>query len=292
MAPIVRLKAPVPYMQTVELVLMSDGWCEQLEALARTGGRWRKVRFRSLFALIRHPTAGPILFDTGYGRFLAATAKFPWLLYRMVTPVHIEPGQDAAAQLGRHGLKPADVRHVILSHLHADHIGAAADFPQARFHTARTGWQAVAGRSALGCLHRAFVPSLLPADFVERTLWLEQNTRVQLGPEWAPFTEAQDVLGDGSLLAVPLPGHAEGQHGLLCQTAEGPVFLVADGSWSSQAIRANQPPHLLTGLIQNLDLCRITLARLHELARRRPDLRMVVAHCPEMWTPLNSAPRR
>lgn len=268
-------------MQIVELVLMSDGWCEQLEALARRGGRWRKIRFRSLFALIRHPTSGPIMFDTGYGHFLSATARFPWRLYRAVTPVRIEPGQDAATQLTRHGVKPGEVRHVILSHLHADHVGGARDFANARFHHSLTGWQAVTGRSALGCLRRAFVPSLLPPDLLSRTTWLEQNPPVPLNAEWAPFTEARDILGDGSLLAVALPGHAAGQHGLICNTAQGPAFLIADGAWSSQAVRANQPPHALTGVMQDMKTYRLTLSRLHDLARRRPDLRMIVSHCPE-----------
>jgi len=269
-------------MRTIELQLLSDGWCMQLEAFALRGGRWRPVRFFSMFALLRHPTAGAVLFDTGYSpHFLKATARWPWGLYRAVTPVTLETGWSAVEQLDRAGVPPAEVRHVFVSHLHADHVGGLRDFPHAAIHVAREAWQDVAGRTAFGQLRRAFVPSLLPDDFQARAQWLEEKPVVTLGPAWAGLHQARDLLGDSSLLAVPLPGHAAGQHGLLFQSRQGPVLLAADGAWMRRAVRENAPPHPLTCLIQNLPQTRATLQMLHELHRHRPDLEIVPSHCPE-----------
>ena len=269
-------------MRAVDLQLMSDGWCVQLEALAVHGGAWRPVRFRSMFALLRHPEAGVVLFDTGYSpHFLRATARWPWCLYRAVTPVTLEPGQSAVEQLARAGVASNEVRHVFVSHLHADHIGGLRDFPRAAIHLARAGWEDVARRTALGKLRHAFVPALLPDDFLARAQWLEEKRTVRLDADWVPLDRARDLLGDGSLLAVPLPGHAVGQHGLLLQARSGPVLLAADGAWMRRAVRENAPPHPITRLIQNLPETRATLRMLHEFHLRRPDVEIIPCHCPE-----------
>jgi N-acyl homoserine lactone hydrolase len=46
-----------------------------------------------------------------------------------------------AAQFKAAGYTPEDVRFVVLSHLHQDHIGGLAAFPRARFVVASREWQ-------------------------------------------------------------------------------------------------------------------------------------------------------
>ena len=46
-------------------------------------------------------------------------------------PFEEKPGQDALAQLKADGVDPADVKTVIISHLHLDHTGAIDGFPNA-----------------------------------------------------------------------------------------------------------------------------------------------------------------
>ena len=86
-------------------------------------------------------------------------------------------------------------------------------------------------------------------------------------------------------MLVSLPGHAAGHFGLLFRDAQGPVFLVADASWSSQSIRDNTPPPMLvTAWLGDTDAYRATLSTLHALQRRAPEVRIVPAHCRE-WRP-------
>ena len=61
---------------TVEVSLFTVGHCRQREwfATGRRTGKW--ITFPALVAHIRHPSAGLILFDTGYGPALQTASSF------------------------------------------------------------------------------------------------------------------------------------------------------------------------------------------------------------------------
>ena len=278
---------------SLSLTLLQAGYCQCPGHLARGRGSWRNIRFPALFALIEHPRFGRLLFDTGYGTaFFRATQRLPYRLYRHATPVTLREEEAAVNQLALRGLRPGDIDHVLVSHFHADHVSALADFPKARFRFFPEAYDHVRGRRGWRALAAAYLPDLMPADFEQRAEPLGEST--PLPPEYAPFTEAVDVLGDESLWAVRLPGHARGQMGLLARTEIGEYFLVADASWHSGAIQDNHPPHPLANLIfDDPAAYRMTLGRLHEFSRRRPEVRLVPSHCEEtaarcVATPSNS----
>lgn len=265
-------------MTPVRLTLMRDGACRQLERVALRTGRWRMIEFEATFALIEHPTAGGVLFDTGYTRrFFEETRRFPNRLYRMITPLRLHSA-PAVEQV------KMPVRHVIVSHFHADHIGGLRDFPEANLHCSRRAWEAVKNLRGLSALRRGFLPGLVPVDFASRAQFSEDCAVCALPPECAPFTEGFDLLGDGSLLAVELPGHAEGQLGVFLREESGTLtLLLADGAWSRRAIRGNTPPARCVGLLGDWRQLTATLAMLHELHRRNPRTRLIPSHCPEIW---------
>jgi len=76
---------------------------------------------------------------------------------------------------------------------------------------------------------------------------------------------------------VPLPGHALGQHGLLCRHRDGSeTFLVADAAWvltniTVLSLPAEPPLRLLGHRATIIE----TLKKLHALHRRRSDLAML-----------------
>ncbi len=49
----------------VTLDILECGFAEQMERATLTNGELKHIRFPSLVGLIRHPTAGVMLFDTG-----------------------------------------------------------------------------------------------------------------------------------------------------------------------------------------------------------------------------------
>jgi glyoxylase-like metal-dependent hydrolase (beta-lactamase superfamily II) len=270
-------------MHEVSVRLLRAGHCRHPEVMTIRGGSWRPAVFPALATLLVHPEEGPILFDTGYDpAFLAATEPFPERLYRWLTPPSLAPGEDAASQLLRLGTDPGSVAHLILSHFHADHIAGTHRFSNAKIHCSRAGYARASAAGRVGAVAQGVLKALIPPDFAARARFFEDAPRVPLAPDLAPFTDGADILGDGSVLAVELPGHCPGHWGLLVADAEaGPHFLVADAAWSTRAIEENRPPPLLTGaFLGSARAGRETLARLHALWRRNPDVRLTPSHCP------------
>ncbi|MCI3922200.1 MBL fold metallo-hydrolase [Paenibacillus sp. TRM 82003] len=268
----------------VELHLLQAGYCTHPEFLTIRGGRFRPVRFPAGFACIRHPSAGVVLFDTGYSsRFFRETSRLPDALYRYLTPVQYREEDAAAAQLSRRGIDPAEVRMVILSHFHADHIGGARDFPNARFLYKREAYEAVARLRGLARVRAGFLPGLLPpaVELLARSGHIEDCARLTL-PAQLPYDVGYDLLGDGSLIAVDVPGHAPGQIGVFLRTAAYRYFLCADAVWSSRAFRERRRPNPLAGLIlADRKSYGDSFERLCRLSVADPSLRIVPSHCSE-----------
>src|SRR6218665_4096131 len=90
--------------------------------------------------LIRGPS-GVWAIDTGFNQE-AATARFRRLL------------RKPATALGLIGVSAADIRNVIVTHLHYDHAGNCELFPAATFHLQDREMQFATGRyMAHQCMH-------------------------------------------------------------------------------------------------------------------------------------------
>jgi len=268
----------------MKLTLLEAGFCTAPEHLTLGRGSWRVKPLPALFTLLEHPSFGPILFDTGYGlQMFSATRPFPLSLYPRITPITLREDDLAVRRLARRGLRAEDIGHILISHFHADHVGALRDFPKARLMYWPEAWQAVDGRRGWRALRAGFVPGLLPDDFDTRGEALGPARLRPLPPEYAPFTEGADLFGDESAWAVRLPGHATGQMGLFVRTDDGQqYFLVADACWHSQALRDGQGPHRLAGLIfANPAEYRQTLGQLHQFHLNQPQVHMIPSHCSE-----------
>ena len=275
---------------SVRLSLLTAGSCVHPRHVVLRGGAlrgWRPGRgpelmtFPAMFALIEHPRRGVTLYDTGYGEaFFAATRRFPERIYRWITPVDYDPAQGARAQLAARGIGPRDVERVIVSHFHADHIGALLEFPAAEILYGAGATAGLGRASRLEGLRQGFLPELLPPDFAERARAIA-GPRVLLPPECAPFVDGIDLFGDRSLIAVELPGHAAGQVGLFV-AGEPPTLLVADAAWHVESIRGPVMPHPITRLLfaDHRDYAE-TLEKLHTLEARRDAPRVVPSHCAE-----------
>jgi glyoxylase-like metal-dependent hydrolase (beta-lactamase superfamily II) len=279
-----RTVAGARVLSPVSFEMLQVGFCRHPECVALRGGSLRPVVFPAMCALIRHPGFGNWLFDTGYGEhFRAATQPFPERLYRWVTPIVLPEDQRLVAQLAARGLRPGDIDGVVISHFHADHIGALRDFPRATLVASRAGHAHVDGMSRVRALSQGFLPALLPPDFHERSRFLEGLPRVALPPELQPFGQGVDVLGDASLIAVPLHGHAHQQFGLLLRRLDGRVVLLsADACWSMRALRESRPPTWIAQRIfADRSGYRATFEKLRALATEHPDILLVPSHCQE-----------
>jgi glyoxylase-like metal-dependent hydrolase (beta-lactamase superfamily II) len=264
--------------------LLRAGSCRHPEAATLRGGSLCPVDFPALAALILHPTEGPILFDTGYDpAFLRATRRWPERLYALVTPVTLGTGEPASEQIATFGLKPNDIGAVVLSHFHGDHVAGLPAFPRARIYCASAGLDQLRRVGRWGATRQGLLPALAPPDTEARAHFFEDLPQRVLPRDLLPLATGADLFGDGSLLAVELPGHCPGHWGLAVRGDDDRLRLfVGDAAWSLRAIRENRPPPILTtALLGRTAPYRRTLADLHALQARAPEVILVPSHCRE-----------
>jgi glyoxylase-like metal-dependent hydrolase (beta-lactamase superfamily II) len=209
---------------------------------------------------------------------LDLTRRLPFWLYRIATPLRLQPEQAVVAQLPGLGVDRGSVVRILISHFHADHLAGLRDFPDATFVAHDDAVASIAGLDGLRALRRGFIPGLLPHDFYDRLVTFDQFC----GPVLPGLGPTHDLYGDGSMLLMPLPGHARGQIGLLAHTERGDLLLAADGCWLSRSVRERRPPSVITHLfVDDSEAVMATLDRLHTFLKARPDVRLVPTHCPE-----------
>ena len=263
--------------------LLTVGHCVHCERMARAAGRWSRVQFPALAALIWHPTQGPLLFDTGYAdHFLHATEPLPERLYRWVTPPVLAPEQRLQAQLAARGLGLSDIRWCLVSHFHGDHVAGLRDLPQARFMCLREDLADLRRHGRVAALRRGLLPALLPPDFEARCRYAEDQPSLPLDGAWSAFgPQGYDLFGDGSLVAIALPGHSPRQMGLRLRDACGRALLLcADAAWSRHAWQAEDWPALPARLVMHdWPAYQRTVRALGVLARQQPELVILPSHC-------------
>jgi glyoxylase-like metal-dependent hydrolase (beta-lactamase superfamily II) len=223
---------------------------------------------------------GLVLFDTGMDP-AAATDPDYWnvagdwadsvvrsVLHR-VFRFEIGPDDRLGSQLEKAGYRTEDVKAAVLSHLHFDHVGGIGDIPGAELFVSPDAWDVV---------QKAKHPE---RDYVARSRILVPGARWQLldfapidDPDLAPFTEACDVMGDGSLMVVPTPGHNFGSVSMLIRSADAPpILLIGDLSYSADLLFENQVP----GLGDKAVLLE-SFAKVQAMKAHTPDLVIVASH--------------
>jgi glyoxylase-like metal-dependent hydrolase (beta-lactamase superfamily II) len=271
-------------MENSKLHLGYAGFCYSKENHAIENGRKQDIIFNALWGLIEHPTEGYILFDTGYtNRFYSATKNYPNKIYAQITKVHISPEQEVKAQLEANGISPHSIKHIFISHFHADHIGGLKDFPNATFHASSIAVNQMRKVSKTFAFTKGILKDLIPDDFMNRLSLIDEKLKVEL-----PFLGiAYDLFGDGYLTAVPLPGHARGQMGLLLSTNKQSYFLISDACWLKETyIKGTLPSPIVRLFFDSWSDFKSSLKKIMHFHKKEPKTIIVPTHCAETTDPL------
>lgn len=275
---------------TLKINFLDAGYCTHPECITLRGASLRPKVYPSMFVHIKHPKFGHILYDTGYSKkFKEETSAFPNKLYALVTPVFYTDEDCAKSKLRAKGVNPEDVSYIIISHFHADHIGGISDFPNAKYIYLKDDYDKVKNLRGFSALLNGFLPGLLPKDFEDRSIAVDDkyrfknyNSKIE-----SHFDYSYDILGDGSLVAVDLPGHTSAQMGLYMRGEDKEYLLVADSCWMSKSIRENIGPSFITKLItHNSNQYHNTLGKLHQIYKQAPHIEQVPSHCGEKFLSL------
>ena len=238
-----------------------------------TSRRWTPPRPINVY-VIEH-AKGLILFDTGQDRAsVTDDAYFPGgvtgYLYHRLARFDIGQDDTLTAQLATLGYTPADVDTAIVSHLHQDHIGGLRELTGSELLVSAAEW---AELSKPAPELRGFLRNHIELPGIS---WRQVSLEPTSDPALAPFTESLDVMGDGSLVLLPTPGHTAGSVSLLIRRTGGPPLLLAgDLTYGAEILQRAQLPGV--GHRRRLaESSRQVLA----LAERQPGLVVLPAHDP------------
>lgn len=169
------------------------------------------------------------------------------------TQFQITPEQDLVRELARRGVRPESIDRVVMTHLHGDHVGGLAAFDSRRVWVARPEWEPVAHfpgrlmRRVVAPVEPGFAPQLFDFD----------------GPPMFGFPASWPVTADGSVVALPTPGHSPGHTSYLVQRIEGDVLLAGDVTYDLSALETGR----YQGFIANVRHQHETLKRVLSLVR-------------------------
>lgn len=176
---------------------------------------------------IEHPE-GVIVVDTGETARISEPGYFPrWQpFFRFAVRERVEPEEEIGPQLADLGIRPTDVRVVVLTHLHTDHAGGLHHFPDTEILVTRRELDYALGfRGRL----RGYPSNRLPSWF--------DPTAIELEPApFGPFPESLRLTKAGDVTLVPVPGHSPGQIAVLVEDRDHTVFIGGDSSYTEKAM--------------------------------------------------------
>jgi glyoxylase-like metal-dependent hydrolase (beta-lactamase superfamily II) len=265
-------------MKKVKLYLNYAGYCVAKEKMAIRNGTGEIIKFHALWGLIKHPTQGFILFDTGYtDRFLSATKYFPSRIYYLATKVEIPKKEEIVNQLKAHQIAPDEIKHIVISHFHADHTGGLIDFPNATIYASSKALNYTLNLNKYSSFTKGVLKDLLPNDLKERTKCIDQ---ICIRKQDEVFGVKYDLFGDESIYLVDLPGHAKGQLGMQLSTEKRNYFLVADAIWLKQSIEKKVLPNPIVRLFfDSWKDYKSTHEKIKIFHSRYPETLIVPTHC-------------
>ncbi len=178
------------------------------------------------FGVLEREGRPPVLIDAGWPDRHPGQGLMLWL-YRALLRPKVDPAKSPMTVLA--GRQPGAV---VLTHLHADHVGLARSLDGVPIHAPAQALDR-ARRHPWRALRHGVMTSLLSETVID----LSGDTPLPYG-----LGRGKDVLGDGSVFSVPLPGHADGHTGLLFPAFDAPVLYAADVQWVWPAIAETRPP--------------------------------------------------
>lgn len=182
--------------------------------------------------LLVETDAGLVLVDTGYG-LRDVREPFPRLSrpFAAMLNIRLREEETAVRQIERLGFSPADVRHIVITHLDFDHAGGLEDFPNATVHLTRAELETYRTKRQGFIMKNRYRP--MQVDEVRA--WRTYDPQ---GDGWFGFEAVRQLDGlPPEILLIPLKGHTWGHAGVAIDTPESWLLHAGDAYFYRDEVR-------------------------------------------------------
>ena len=183
---------------------------------------------------------GLVLVDTGWDRSMspdgtydkdAQVASLGSRLLYLTNQGVVPKGRAIGEQLASMGISPSDLDYVILTHLDCDHANGVPQVIGAR--------HIITSADELASIDKNLV-----ARIRYQSRWWEGSNLETF--DWngteGPFHRSYDLYGDGSIVCIAIPGHADGLCAVRVRADDGRfVLLFSDGGYGERSWRELVP---------------------------------------------------
>ena len=218
--------------------------------------------------LVEHPGIGPMLIDTGLHPSVAVDPKqnLGRMLAYYYRGLKMNAEQAIPAQLRARTLDAADIRFVLMTHMHVDHASAVSEFPHTTFVLSQQEWdQLESGKPTEGYVKRQY-----DFGFDFRTFDFDSP-----GTEsFATFGRSFDLFGDGSIRAVFTPGHTHGHTSYVLRLRDREVLIACDAIYTMRTLEEDVLPYKMADEHQ----FRRSLKEIQRYRERTPGALIIPGH--------------
>jgi glyoxylase-like metal-dependent hydrolase (beta-lactamase superfamily II) len=239
-----------------------------------TSHRWLPPRPINVYVI--ELADGLVLFDTGQDRASVTDDSyfpggFAGIVYDRLARFDIAEDETLDAGLTTLGYSAADVATAVVSHLHQDHIGGIRQLSNADLLVTAAEWAQLLGISPEA---RGFPRGHID---IPGANWKHLDFGPSSDAALSPFSESLDLVGDGSLVLLPTPGHTAGSMSLLVRRHTlPPLLLVGDLTYDAALLERRQLP----GVGDRSSQLSKTTEKVLALTARMPGLVILPAHDP------------
>ena len=215
-----------------------------------------KIEIPIGFFVIKHPK-GNVLFDTGNNDKLITDIGY-WGRLATIFEPKMKPEDAIDVQLAKIGLKPDDIKYVVVSHMHLDHGGNVGKFPHSTL---------VIQDDELGFAmfpDEPYAAGYIPGD--AQVLRAGVGSSKPNAMEMVRLEGDFDLFGDGSVVVHRSRGHTKGSQMLLVRLPKtGSVILTGDAAYFRDNVEKNLIPNIVVaydpvGIVKGYDWIRRIIA--------------------------------
>ena len=216
--------------------------------------------------LIEHGE-GLILVDTGETARVHQRGYHPrWHpFFRRASQFQLTPDDEIGPQLRMIGVRPRDIRQIVITHLHTDHAGGAAHLVGQKTWVHPIEWRRAQG---FGGQVQGYLPHRWPQWWAPEPLRFESVA-------FGPFGEGMSLTKRGDVFVVPTPGHTPGHVSVIVRGSPS-IFIAGDTSYTQDLLVQG----VVDGVSPDEGVARRTNQRILALAREQP-LVYLPSHDPE-----------